>query len=82
MTRRRSNNGGAGGCARSSDKMVVSFSPPLSSFSLPVTGKEKEEKMGESEAGTVPCLTRYGEGANRRDAIIRTTRQDMFFKAI
>ena len=60
--RRRSNNGGAGGCARSSDKMVVSFSPPLSSFSLPVTGKEKEEKMGESEAGTVPCLTRYGKG--------------------
>ncbi len=44
--RRRSNNGGAGGCARSSDKMVVSFSPPLSSFSLPVTGKEKEGENG------------------------------------
>tara|TARA_B100000073_G_scaffold347409_2_gene361646 strand:- start:4106 stop:4228 length:123 start_codon:yes stop_codon:yes gene_type:complete len=26
--------------------MVVSFSPPLSSFSLPVTGKEKEGENG------------------------------------
>ena len=62
-------------------KWLYLLSPTLVVLSS-VTGKEKEEKMGESEAGTVPCLTRYGEGANRRDAIIRTTRQDMFFRAI
>ena len=55
---------------------------PHSRRSLSGDRKRERRENGESEAGTVPCLTRYGEGANRRDAIIRTTRQDMFFKAI